>query len=40
MLITNEDETFYTTQYHQALLKYVENEYSADHWPMPVIKLK
>jgi len=31
MDINPEDETFYTTQYQQAFLKYVENEYCAKH---------
>jgi len=36
MDITPEDETFYTTQYHEAFLKYVENEYCAKHRRVPV----
>jgi len=31
-----EDETFYTTQYQEAFLKYVENEYSAKTLHVPV----
>jgi hypothetical protein len=31
MDINPEDETFYTTQYLEALLQYVENEYSTKH---------
>jgi hypothetical protein len=31
MNINPEDETPYTTQYQEAFLKYVENEYSAKH---------
>ena len=30
------DETSYTTQYQEALLKYVENEYGAEHQHVPV----
>jgi len=33
-----EDETSYTTQYQEALLKYVEKKYCAKHLPMSVIK--
>jgi len=33
-----EDETSYTTQYHQAFLKYVENEYCAKHLCVTVNK--
>jgi len=33
-----EDETSYTTQYQEASLKYVENEYYAKHRRMSVIK--
>ena len=36
MDITPQDETFYTTQYQEAFLKYVENEYCAKHWRVPV----
>jgi hypothetical protein len=35
-----EDEAFYTTQYHDAFLKYVANEYCAKQWRVPVNKLK
>jgi hypothetical protein len=38
MDINPEDETSYTTQYQQAFLKYVENEYCAKHRHFPVIK--
>jgi len=38
MDINPEDETSYTTQYHEAFLKYVENEYCAKHRRLPVIK--
>jgi len=34
------DETFYTTQYQQALLKYVENECCSRHRCVPVSKPK
>jgi len=40
MDINSEDETSYTTQYQQAFLKYVENEYCAKHRRMPVNKLQ
>jgi len=36
MDINPEDETFYTTQYHEAFLKYVENEYCAKHRCLPL----
>jgi hypothetical protein len=36
MDINPEDETSYTTQYHEAFLKYVENEYCAKHRRVPV----
>jgi len=36
MDINSQDETFYTTQYQEALLKYVENEYCAKHRRVPV----
>jgi len=36
MDINPEDETLYTTQYQQAILKYVENEYCAKHRHVPV----
>jgi hypothetical protein len=35
-----EDETFYTTQYQEAFLKYMENEYCAKHRHVPVNKLE
>jgi len=38
MDINPEDETSYTTQYLEAFLKYVENEYSAKHRHLPVTK--
>jgi len=38
MDIDPEDETSYTTQYQEAFLKYVENEYCAKHWHVPVKK--
>jgi len=40
MDINPEDETFYTTQYQEAFLKYVENEYCAEHRCVPVNKLE
>ena len=40
MDIKPEDETFYTTQYQEALLKYVENEYCAKHRCVPGNKLE
>jgi len=40
MDINPEDETSYTTQYQEAFLKYVENEYCAKHWGVPVNKLE
>jgi len=39
MDIYPEDETSYTTQYQEAFLKYVENEYCAKHRHVRVIKL-
>jgi hypothetical protein len=39
MDINPEDETSYTTQYEEAFLKYVENEYCATHRHVPVINL-
>jgi len=36
MDINPEDETSYTTQYQEAFLKYVENEYCAKHRRVPV----
>jgi hypothetical protein len=38
MDIIPEDKTFYTTQYQEAFLKYVENEYCAKHRRLPVTK--
>jgi len=38
MDINPEDETSYTTQYQEAFLKYVENEYCAKHRPLSVTK--
>jgi len=38
--INPEDKTSYTTQYPEALLKYVENEYCAKHRHVPVNKLE
>jgi len=38
MDITPDDVTSYTTQYLEALLKYVENEYCTKHRRLPVIK--
>jgi len=35
-----EDKTSYTTQYHDAFLKYVENEYCAKHKHLSIIKYK
>jgi len=35
MAINPEDETSYTTQYQEAVLKYVENKYCAKHRQMP-----
>jgi hypothetical protein len=40
MDINHEDETSYTTQYQEAFLKYVENEYCAKHQRVPVNKLE
>jgi len=40
MDINAEDETSYTTQYQEAFLKYVENEYCAKHRHVPVNKLE
>jgi len=40
MDINPEDETSYITQYQQAFLKYVENEYYAKHRRAPVNKLE
>ena len=38
--INPEEETSYTTQYQEAFLMYVENEYSAKHRRMQVNKLE
>jgi len=38
MDINLEDKTFYSTQYQEAFLKYVENEYCAKHRREPVNK--
>jgi hypothetical protein len=40
MNINPEDETFYTTQYQEAFLKYVENGYRVKHRRVPVNKLE
>jgi len=40
MDINPEDETSYTTQYQEAFLKYVENEYCARHQHVPVNTLE
>jgi len=40
MDINPEDETSYTTQYQEAFLKYVENEYCTKHRRVPVNKLE
>jgi hypothetical protein len=40
MDINPEDETSHTTQYQEAFLKYVENEYCAKHRRLPVTKLE
>ena len=40
MDIHPEDETSYTTQYQEAFLKYVENEYCTKHRRVPVNKLE
>jgi hypothetical protein len=40
MDINPEDEISYTTQYQEAFLKYVENEYCAKHRHVPVNKLE
>jgi len=36
--MNREDKTSYTTNYQEAFLKYVENEYCAKHPCVPVIK--
>jgi len=38
MDINPEDETSYNTQYQEAILKYEENKYRAEHRPLPVAK--
>jgi hypothetical protein len=40
MDINLEDKTSYTTQYHEAFLKYVETEYCAKHRRVPVNELE
>jgi len=40
MDINPEDETSHTTQYQEAVLKYVEHEYCARQWGMPVNELE
>jgi len=40
MDINPEDNTFYTPQYQEAFLKYVENEYCAKHRRVPVNRLQ
>jgi len=40
MDINLEDEPSYTTQYQEAFLKYVENEYCTKQWYVPVNKLE
>jgi len=40
MDIIPDDKTSYTTQYQEAFLKYVENEYCAKHRRVPVNKLQ
>jgi hypothetical protein len=40
MDINPEDKTFYTTQYQEACLKYVENDYCAKHQHVLVNKLE
>jgi hypothetical protein len=40
MDIIPEGETSYTTQYQEAFLKYVENEYCAKHLRVPINKLQ
>jgi len=40
MDINTEDETSYTTQYQDAFLKYVGNEYCTKHQRVPVNKLE
>jgi hypothetical protein len=40
MDVNPDDETSYTTQYQEAVLQYVENEYCAKHQHVPVNKLQ
>jgi len=40
MVINPDDKTSYTTQYQEAFLKYVENEYYANHRRLPVTKVE
>jgi hypothetical protein len=40
MYINAVDKRFYTTQYQEAFVKYVQNEYCAKHWHVPVNKLE
>jgi len=40
MDINPEDETSYTTEYHETFLQYVEIEYSTKYWGVTVIKPK
>jgi hypothetical protein len=40
MHINSEEETSYTTQYQEAILKYMEIEYCAKHCSAPVNKLE
>jgi len=40
MDINPEDEISYTTQYKETVWEYVENEYFAKHWRLPVNKLE
>jgi len=37
--IDPKDEIAYTTQYQESLLKYMEKEFCANHWRLPVINL-
>jgi hypothetical protein len=40
MDIYSKDESSYTNQYHEAFLKFVENEYCAKHQQVPVNKVE
>jgi hypothetical protein len=40
MDINRQDETSYTIQYQEAILKYVENQYCAKYRRLPVNKLQ